>query len=65
MFALTQLRTMAPRLGKDKSGYSSTELVYLSVSIVVVAAIGAAIFGDSVGDFFNGFRLTKDGITFG
>ena len=64
MLVFIQSRSMAHRLGRDKSGRSSTEFVYLSVFFVVVAAVGVTVFGSSVGDFFYGFQLTQRGITF-
>ena len=63
MLVLTHSRSMAHRLGRDKSGRSTTEFVYLSVFIVVVAAVGVTVFGNSLGDFFHGFQLTQRGIT--
>ena len=64
MLVLTQSRSMAHRLEKDKSGQSSTQFVYLSVFIVGVAVLGVIVLGDSLGDFFHGFQLTQSGITF-
>ena len=64
MHVLTQTRSMAHRLGRDKSGRSPTEIVYLSVFIVLVAVVSMTVFGDSLGDFFHGFQLTQRGITF-
>ncbi len=63
MLVLTQTRSMAHRLGRDQSGRSPTEIVYLSVFFAVVAAVGVTVFGDSLGDFFHGFQLTQRGIT--
>ena len=64
MLARIQLRTMAHRLGKDKFGKSATELVYLGVFIVFVAAVSMLLLNDSLQDFFYGFSLTQAGITF-
>ena len=58
MLVLTKSRAMAHRLGRDKSGRSSTEIVYLSVFIVVAAVVGVMVLGDSLGEFFHGFQIT-------
>ena len=64
MLVLTKSRAMAHRLRRDKSGRSSTEIVYLSVFIVVAAVVGVTVLGDGLGEFFHGFQLTQRGITF-
>ena len=61
MYALTYLKLMALRFGKDKAGAVATEYAFLIAFIAIVAAVGMVLLGTNLSTFFNDIGVALSG----